>query len=146
MIFALIAVIAALMTPARAMKKNIDSDELVKLQSQGAAVIDVRTAGEFSAGHIPGAVNVPIDQLPTASQNWSKTGPIVVYCSTGARSANASSYLAAQGFKKVYDLSQGIVAWTGQTEGGASAGSASLGDVKVETSGKPVFIDFAGST
>lgn len=134
-----------LFSPAAAVNKNIGNEELVQLQAQGASIIDVRTPAEFEAAHLAGSVNVPIDQLGTVSQGWDKSLPVVVYCATGARSANAAQYLEAQGFRKVYNLSQGIVAWNGATETGSGAGTAAL-PTSVKTNGKPLFIDFASST
>lgn len=144
-----IGVVAAslLLTPAQAVNKNIGNDELVQLQSQGVSVVDVRTPSEFAAAHLPGAVNVPMDQLATVAQSWNKAAPIVVYCATGARSANAAQFLVAQDFRKVYNLSEGIVAWKGQTETGAGdRGAGPALPTSVKTNGKPLFIDFAGST
>jgi rhodanese-related sulfurtransferase len=135
----------SLVTPAPAVKKGITSQELTQLQASGAWVVDVRTNSEFIGGHIANSLNVPVDELPQIAAGWSKTQPVIVYCATGARSAQAASYLAAQGFKKVYDLSNGIVAWTGQVEGGQPTASTPSGPAVVKTSGKPVFIDFAGS-
>lgn len=142
-----IGVVAAvlLLTPAPPVKKNIGNDELVRLQSQGVSVIDVRTPSEFAAAHLPGAVNVPMDQLAVSAQSWDKATPLAIYCATGARSANAVEYLAANGFKKVYNLTEGIVAWSGPTETGGAPGVAAL-PTTVKTSGKPLFIDFASST
>ena len=146
------AAVAALLllvtTPSAPIRKLIDSAELTRLQAAGALVVDVRTTSEYAAGHIPDAVNVPLDQLQTAAAGWNKDRAVVVYCATGARSANASSYLAGQGFTKIYDLAKGIVAWTGGlTAGGLqAAGGAASGDGTVKTNGKPVFIDFASST
>jgi len=140
------SILFAVMTPAAAVKKEINAQELQKLQSSGAWVVDVRTSYEYAGAHIPGAVNVPIDQLPQAAAKWNKNQPIVVYCATGARSANALAYLSANGFRKLYDLTGGMTAWNGQTQsGGGQGGSAALGTGTVKTAGKPVFIDFAGS-
>lgn len=56
-------------------------DELLKLVKKGEAmVIDVRPADEFSAGHIPGAVNVPLDSLPRQLKKLPKDQEIVAYC------------------------------------------------------------------
>ena len=137
--------IFAVMTPTRAVNKSITSQELVQLQSSGAWVVDVRTNSEYISGHIPNSLNVPIDQLAQTAAGWSKSQPIIVYCATGARSAQAASYLAGQGFTKVYDLSNGIAAWTGPVAGGQATASLPSGPGVVKTDGKPVFIDFAGS-
>jgi len=138
-------ILFAVVTPAQAIKKEVDAQQLQKLQSSGAWVVDVRTAYEYSSAHIPGAVNVPIDKLPQAAAGWNKNQAIVVYCATGARSANALAYLSANGFRKLYDLSGGMTAWNGQTQSGGGQGLDKVGAGTVKTNGKPVFIDFAGS-
>lgn len=145
-ILMVIATVLVLTMPAPAVNKNIANDELTQLQAGGALVVDVRTPSEFASGHIPSAVNVPLDQLQTAAASWGKDQPIVVYCATGARSANAAAYLAGQGFRKVYNLEKGIVTWNGQVVGGQSASSVPSGPGAVKTSGKPLFIDFSSST
>jgi phage shock protein E len=93
----------ALITPAPAVKKSITSPELTQLQASGAWVVDVRTNSEYIDGHIPNSLNVPVDQLSQTAGGWDKSQPVIVYCATGARSAEAAAYLAGQGFKKVYD-------------------------------------------
>ena len=141
-----VGVAFALMTPAPAVKKNIDNSELAQLQSAGAWLVDVRTNSEYISGHIADSLNVPLDQLPQAAAAWAKTQPIIVYCATGARSAEAASYLAGQGFKKIYNLDGGIAAWTGQVTGGGATTPIPTGKGVVKTGGKPVFVDFASST
>lgn len=136
----------ALFTPTPSVNKKVTGPELAQLQKAGAWVVDVRTNSEFIAGHIPNSLNVPLDQLAQTASGWSKTQPVVVYCATGARSAQASSYLVTQGFKKVYDLSNGATSWTGPVAGGQAKTSIPTGQGVVKTAGKPVFIDFASST
>lgn len=132
--------------PAPAVNAKIGPAELTQLQGAGAAVIDVRTAAEYRTGHIPGSLNVPLDTLQQVSAAWNKDQPVVVYCATGARSAQAAAYLVGAGFRKVYDLTGGIAAWTGAIEGGQATGSVPSGPGAVKTNGKPLFIDFSGST
>lgn len=142
---ALVAMVT--MTPAAGVNKQIGSDELAQLQSAGATVVDVRTPAEFESGHIPSAVNVPVEQIQADSAGWNKDQPVVVYCATGARSAEAASYLAGAGFRKVYDLKDGVIAWTGKLDtGGATAAQAPVGAGAVATGGKPLFIEFSTST
>ena len=43
----------------------------------------MRSQGEYDLGHIPGAVNVPVDTLQTAAANWDRNATYVVYCATG---------------------------------------------------------------
>ncbi|MBA4369988.1 MAG: hypothetical protein C0418_00205 [Coriobacteriaceae bacterium] len=123
---------------------DVDASAFAGLVADGVRVIDVRTAGEYEGGHIPGAENVPVDTVPQTSQSWDKTQPIAVYCQTGARSANAMSYLTGQGFATVYNLRGGIVEWSGELTRGSAAGTAA-GAVKIATNGTPVLIDFSGS-
>jgi rhodanese-related sulfurtransferase len=139
-------VASALSTPTPSVNKKISSQELTQLQGAGAWLVDVRTNAEYVAGHIPNSLSVPLDQLQQASAGWSKTQPIIVYCATGGRSAEAAAYLVGQGFKRVYDLSNGIAAWTGPVTGGQPTASIPTGPSVVKTAGRPVFIDFAGST
>lgn len=142
----IVGVMYSLSTPAPAVMKLINGQELVQLETTGAWVIDVRSNSEYISGHLPNSLNVPLDQLAQASSTWAKTQPVIVYCATGARSAEAASYLASQGFRKVYDLDKGIAAWTDQVVGGQAATPLPTGAGVVKTSGKPIFIDFASST
>ena len=76
-------------------------------------LLDVRTAEEFAAGHIPGAINIPHDQLPNrlAEIAGAKSKEVVVYCRSGRRSAIAQETLNAQGFKDVKHLEGDMLKW-----------------------------------
>lgn len=75
------------------------------LVDAGARLIDVRSRDEFSAGHLPGAINVPVDQLSARlAALGAKDEPKVVYCASGSRSAFARSVLKGHGFTRVYNL------------------------------------------
>lgn len=76
-------------------------------------LIDVRTAEEFSSGHIHGAVNIPVEALESRLSEVPEDQPVVVYCRSGNRSAQASQILAQAGYSTVYDLG-GIIDWTAQ--------------------------------
>lgn len=141
-----VGAVVALTTPVPAVKKTVTAQELAELQGAGGWVIDVRTNSEYVTGHIPNSLNVPLDQLQKTAAGWPKTQPIIVYCATGARSADAATFLASQGFEKVYDLDKGMVAWSGQVVGGRETAAVPAGPGVVKTAGKPVFIDFAGSS
>lgn len=73
-------------------------------------LIDVRTAGEYSSGHIAGSVNIPVEELSQRLSEVPSDKDIVVYCRSGNRSAQASDILANNGFDDIYDLG-GIIAW-----------------------------------
>jgi rhodanese-related sulfurtransferase len=79
--------------------------EARRLVAEGARLLDVRTPAEFSGGHIPGAVNIPIDDLERRlGELEPKDRPIVVYCQSGVRSADAARILEGAGHARVYDL------------------------------------------
>lgn len=74
--------------------------------SRGALLLDVRTPEEFAAGHLEGAVNVPVQVLDTqwASLNVPADREVVVYCRSGARSARAKAMLEGKGVKRIVDI------------------------------------------
>jgi phage shock protein E len=69
------------------------------------AVIDVRTMVEFWLGHLEGAKNVSVDKLPGGLDGLglSKQSRILVYCASGARSAQAAAILKQAGYTRVVD-------------------------------------------
>lgn len=74
------------------------------LMDQETKVIDVRSSWEYEAGHIEGALNIPVDELPHQLETLKAfTGPIVVYCQSGGRSSMAQQYLMQQGFEEVHN-------------------------------------------
>jgi rhodanese-related sulfurtransferase len=83
------------------------------MNHQNAVLLDVREAGEFSGGKLPGAVHIPLSQLKDRGPELAKmnTRPIVVYCSRGRRSRGAGTALASLGFASIYQLHGGLQAW-----------------------------------
>lgn len=81
------------------------------MQERGIALIDVRTPAEVARGGIVGAKNIPLHLIPMAEQDLLKHGPVVFYCQTGARSAQACAYMISRGREDVYNLRGGIMAW-----------------------------------
>jgi rhodanese-related sulfurtransferase len=76
-------------------------------------VIDVRTPGEYAGGHLPGALNIPLDQIQRALpdiRHAADRGDILVVCASGARSENAGRILAEHGVTAA-TLSGGTGAW-----------------------------------
>ncbi len=69
----------------------------------GAKVVDVRTPGEFSSGHMKGSINIPLDKLPHQLSGLKKDEVIIVCCRSGMRSANARSILKGKGYIHVYN-------------------------------------------
>lgn len=76
-------------------------------------VLDVRTPGEFEAGHIPGAINIPHTEVASRLgeiepfRGWD----VVVHCKSGGRAARAEQVLADAGFERVLHLEGDIVGW-----------------------------------
>jgi rhodanese-related sulfurtransferase len=73
-------------------------------------LLDVRTPQEFAGGHLEGAANIAVETLQANLDAIPRDQPIVLYCRSGNRSAQAASILDAAGFTNIYDLG-GIVAW-----------------------------------
>jgi rhodanese-related sulfurtransferase len=74
-------------------------------------LLDVRQPEEFTQGHIEGAVSMPLGSLPNSYKQIPKGVKLVVYCRSGHRSAQAVSFLLAQGYDKAVSLSGGYTAW-----------------------------------
>jgi len=83
-------------------------------------IVDVRTADEYAAKHIPGAILVPNEEIgdTAPAELPDKNAEILVYCRSGHRSALAAKKLADMGYTKIYDFG-GINDWTYETETGA---------------------------
>lgn len=80
-----------------------------------APVLDVRTAEEFSKGHLPNAQNMDWNGGHFEEQiaNIDKSKPVFVYCLSGGRSSAAATKMRSEGFKEVYELNGGIMKWRG---------------------------------
>lgn len=80
---------------------KVDYAELVK---KGAIILDVRSSGEYSGGHVKGSINIPVDQLSkNLSKLKDKNKPIITVCASGMRSASAKSILKSNGYTEVYN-------------------------------------------
>lgn len=87
------------------------------LEAEGTIVLDVRTQEEYDGGHIPGAVCLPVETLTDGDLSVllpDKQAPVVVYCRTGHRSAQAAQVLSELGYANITDLAGGILAWNGE--------------------------------
>ena len=86
-------------------------DELRARLAEGAElqVLDVRRPGEYEGGHVPGAINVPLDRLEKQPLDASRA--TAVLCASGYRSSAAASLLERCGFKELYNVTGGTTAW-----------------------------------
>jgi hydroxyacylglutathione hydrolase len=89
-----------------------------------ATLVDVRSSSEWSEGHIPGAVNVPLAELTSRLSELRGRQPIVTYCQSGARSTVAASVLRASGIADVSTGAGGFEEWS---RTGAAVYAAGLG-------------------
>ena len=79
---------------------TVSPDEVRALVDAGAVVVDVRTPGEYAAGHYPGAINIPLDEIVHRSDELGKAdSPLVLYCNSGRRSGLARTRLRKAGFE-----------------------------------------------
>ena len=79
-------------------------------------ILDVREPAEYAFGHIPGAINIPLDTLEQQVDTLNKEHEIYVICRTGNRSDYAAQQLAAKGFERVINVVPGMNEWTGKTK------------------------------
>lgn len=78
-----------------------DNKQLKEALKSGAFLVDVRTPAEFSAGSVKGAVNIPLDKVPSQLSRFKSKKSIVVFCRSGGRSSQAKSILENNGFQNV---------------------------------------------
>lgn len=98
--------------------KQISQEEAREMMGKddGHVIVDVRRQDEYDAGHIPGAILIPNEDInSTRPEKLSDLDQIIlVYCRSGRRSKEASQKLAQMGYTKIYEFG-GINTWTGET-------------------------------
>lgn len=96
------AVVAvALLIPRILGGRKVAPDVVQKKLAEGAKVVDVRTLDEYRSGAYPGAVHIPVQELPQRMGELRKDEALVLYCASGGRSAAAAAMLQRAGFKDV---------------------------------------------
>jgi rhodanese-related sulfurtransferase len=90
--------------------KEISRAEAREMLEKGAQLVDVRADHEWEAGHLPGAVHIPLAELPQHIEEIDKERPVILYCRGGNRSSMATTALAEAGFDAV-KLTEGAVGW-----------------------------------
>ena len=81
--------------------------EIDQLDRESTLLLDVRTPAEYEIGHLPGAVNIPVQELRNRLSELPKEKEIIIYCRVGFRGYLAYRILVQSGFKKVRNLSGG---------------------------------------
>ncbi len=90
--------------------REVDLVAFAQAQSDGALVVDVREAGEYVGGHVPGAKLMPMGQLPGLLNELPKDQPIYVICASGNRSLSMTSFLVQSGYD-AWSVAGGTSAW-----------------------------------
>ena len=92
---------------------SIAASELHARQGSEAplVVIDVRTANEYASGHIPGAVNIPFDEVAQRIAEVDAPNGVALYCMVGPRARKGEAALLAAGHTAVFHLDGGLAAW-----------------------------------
>jgi rhodanese-related sulfurtransferase len=95
---------------------TVDVKKAKELLKEDIQLVDVRTPKEYEEGHIENALNIDVtdDSFVKNIQQLNKEKPVMVYCRSGHRSARAAQILKEQGFKKIYNLDGGFMAWESQ--------------------------------
>ncbi len=114
-ILAVAALLTWLALPAfaEAEAPSILPDDLKELLDSSAApaVLDVRRAAEYAIGHIPGAVNIPYDEVAKRIGEVDTTHGVALYCMVGPRARKGEKTLLAAGVETVLHLEGGLSAW-----------------------------------
>ena len=93
---------------------QVSQEALVEMQARKDShvfVLDVRTPQEFAAGHVPGAVNIPYDQVASRLGEIPKDDEVVLYCQSGRRAGLAAEVLADNGYGRLAHLDGDMRGW-----------------------------------
>ena len=97
--------------------QNMNPDQFSQvIAGDNIQIVDVRTAAEYSEGHIENAVNIDVTAdtfTSIAEHQLDREQPVAVYCRSGNRSKRAIQILSSKGFKTIYHLEGGMKSWTG---------------------------------
>lgn len=98
---------------AQAPQIEVDSFARSVADTNGIYIVDVRTPGEYKAGHIEGAINASFIgfKFKKKMKQLDRSRPVYIYCQTAHRSPYASLTLYKLGFTEVYDLKKGFAVW-----------------------------------
>lgn len=91
---------------AKDLKKAIDAHE-------DCVILDVRTPHEYEHGKIAGSINLPVDEIEEKIEKIisEKDKKVYVYCLSGSRSVFAVAEMINKGYKNVFDIPHGLLAW-----------------------------------
>jgi len=97
-------------------KHSVSTLEAIQLINKGKLqILDVRSAEEFSAGHLRASKHIPLKDLVSRVGELNKSEAVLVICATGTQALRGVHQLAHAGFQELYSLEGGVTKW--QTEG-----------------------------
>ena len=100
------------MTDSQPMLRNLMLDDYrAGIASGDHVLLDVREDEEWAMGHVPGALHIPLYDLPERLSEVPQGKPVVVMCASGVRSLYGGQFLVESGFSDVYSLDGGINLW-----------------------------------
>ncbi len=91
---------------------EVQPEALDGVLAGGAELVDVRNSSEFTAGHLPGAVNLPLGRLAERLDELPRDRPLVIHCQSGMRASVAAGLLASRGFHDVRHLAGDYAGWS----------------------------------
>lgn len=97
--------------------KEVTTTEVQERLEKGESLylVDVREADEVAEGIIPGAIHIPLGEVPTRMGELDKSKPYIFICRSGGRSGRATEFLTDEGYD-VTNMVGGMLAWEGTTE------------------------------
>lgn len=113
-----LALVIMISCQAQSEFKSVGIDEFkTEISKSGVQLVDVRTAQEYSEGHIPGAMNIDVNapDFEEKIKALDKKENVAIYCRSGRRSKMAANKMTAAGFK-VIELNTGFLSWDGAVE------------------------------
>ncbi|MEJ7833941.1 MAG: rhodanese-like domain-containing protein [Nocardioides sp.] len=89
---------------------EIDIVQAADAQGRGVLLVDVREPSEYAEGHVPGALNIPMEHLPSRVDELNRDAPVHVICASGNRSSAMADFLTGAGFDAA-NVVGGTSAW-----------------------------------
>ena len=91
--------------------REIEASQLAEKIAAGFKVVDIREVDEYTDGHIPGAIHVPLQTVPDNLESFRSDQDVFVVCQVGGRSGKACQYLIDQGVTNVVNVAGGTSGW-----------------------------------
>jgi rhodanese-related sulfurtransferase/rubrerythrin len=102
------------LTPVTSITTDQAKSYIADKKVDEVTILDVRQPVEYEAGHIPGALLMPLPEITDHLQRIDRTKPVMVYCASGGRSRMAAQLLSGQGFNPIINVAGGFNAWAGE--------------------------------